>query len=139
MNIVMDTNVVVSGLITPYGSAAEIVRMVAAGDMSVCYDARILSEYRQVLARPKFKLRPEAVAHVLAQVEAGGLLITPQPLPISLLDRDDEPFLAVAIAGQAMGLITGNKRHYPYAACQNIPVVSPAEFIEFYRRFKGKG
>lgn len=55
MNIVLDTNVLVSGLLTPFGSSGEIVRMVSAGVLVLQYDSRILLEYRDVLCRPKFQ------------------------------------------------------------------------------------
>ncbi len=55
MKIVLDTNVLVSGLLTPFGPTGEIVRMVSAGELILAIDARILSEYQEVLHRPKFK------------------------------------------------------------------------------------
>lgn len=58
MLAVLDTNVVVSGLLKPYSSAGYIVRLVAEGALQVAYDARILLEYREVLARPKFGFDP---------------------------------------------------------------------------------
>lgn len=54
MKVALDTNVVVSGLLSPFGAPGEIVRMVASGALELCYDARILCEYRNVLLRPKF-------------------------------------------------------------------------------------
>jgi len=45
MKIVLDTNVLVSGLLTPFGTSGEIVRMVSAGRLNLCIDARILLEY----------------------------------------------------------------------------------------------
>lgn len=44
MKVVLDTNVVVSGLLSPFGPPGEIVRMTADGFLELCYDARILSE-----------------------------------------------------------------------------------------------
>ena len=51
MNVVLDTNVLVSGLISPFGPPADIVRLLAAGAIRVCYDACIFGEYREVLSR----------------------------------------------------------------------------------------
>ncbi len=64
MKIVLDTNVLVSGLLTPYGAAAEIVRLIASGVLSVCYDTRILLEYQEVLARPKFQFMEKFREHL---------------------------------------------------------------------------
>ncbi len=61
MKVVLDTNVVVSGLLSPFGPPGEIIRMTAGGLLELCYDARILSEYQSVLLREKF---PFDRAHV---------------------------------------------------------------------------
>lgn len=57
MRIVLDTNVLVAGLLSPFGPCGEIVRMVSSGEPALCFDARILSEVNDVLKRPK---TPEA-------------------------------------------------------------------------------
>ena len=54
MRIVLDTNVLVSGLLSPHRPPGEIVRLVSGGLVSLCLDARIVAEYRDVLARPRF-------------------------------------------------------------------------------------
>ena len=61
MKIVLDTNVLVSGLLTPFGPCGEIVRMVSAGKLILYIDARILSEYNEVLQRPKFKFNNDHI------------------------------------------------------------------------------
>lgn len=67
MRIVLDTNVLVSGLLNPYGAPGQIARMVATGEISLCFDARILGEYRDVLVRPRFGFRAEHVDALLEQ------------------------------------------------------------------------
>ena len=53
---------------------------------------------------------------------------------LNLPDRDDEPFLAVALAAQADYLVTGNLADYPAEARRGCAVVSPAEFMEIWQR-----
>ena len=48
MKVVLDTNVLVSGLLNPYGPPGRIVQLAAAGELQLCLDARILAEYREV-------------------------------------------------------------------------------------------
>lgn len=134
MNIVLDTNVLVSGLLTPFGPSGKIVRLIFSGDLMVWVDARILSEYREVLNRPKFKFDKEKIEILLDFLEQNGSLFSSRPLSNSLPDPDDEPFLEVAIAAEAQALITGNKVHYPESLLEGIVVVSPSEFIEIYRK-----
>ena len=133
MRVVLDTNVVVSGLLSPFGATGEIIRMVASGALELCYDARILSEYQNVLYRPKFPFDQTYVEDLLDQIKACGYVTTGEPLAKRLPDPDDEPFLEVAFGGEAQYLVTGNMRHYPAKKRQGIQVVSPTEFLDRIR------
>jgi putative PIN family toxin of toxin-antitoxin system len=138
MRIVLDTNVLVSGLLTPFGASAQIVRMVASGQLVICRDARILSEYEEVLRRPKFEFAETAVAALIDQIEGEGISFATAPLAKPLPDRDDEPFLEVAVAANVetpddpVPLITGNSKHFPQESRQGVQVVSPRFFVEHY-------
>jgi len=134
MKIVLDTNVLVAGLLTPFNAPGEIVRMASAGIIHLCHDARILSEYASVLRRPKFNLNPHHIDTLLEQIKAHGHLTSGVPLKKVLPDPGDEPFLETAIAGKAACLVTGNSKHYPRADCQEILVLSPADFLIFFRK-----
>ena len=133
MRIVLDTKVLVSGLLSPFGAPGQIVRMAAAGALSVCFDARIVAEYEEVLARPRFGFDPQPVRALLDYLVAHGEVTAGLPLSASLPDHDDEPFLEVAIAGRAESLVTGNVAHFPLEAPAGICVLTPAGFLEFYR------
>jgi uncharacterized protein len=132
MIIVLDTNVVVSGIIKPYGKAAAILRLVVSGLLTPAYDQRILGEYREVLNRPKFHFSEESVDNFLNQIEEEGMLVAAKPLSFSLPDPDDEPFLETALSSKAIALITGNKRHFPKKFYWKTRILSPAEFLEIF-------
>ena len=134
MKIVLDTNVLVAGLLTPFGTCGEIVRMVTSGNLTLCMDARILFEYDDILHRPCFDIEPENADAVLEYIRNTDLPCSTTPLPIELPDPDDSPFLEVAIAGKAECLVTGNLKHYPPRCRQGVPVLSPSEFIEYYKK-----
>lgn len=134
MRVVIDTNVLVAGLLSPFGRPGEVVRMIAAGSLSLLYDARIIAEYIQVLKRPKFSFSPEHIEALLDQVKAVGVIVASDPLSVRLPDEEDEAFLEVALAGRAECLITGNLKHFPSAARQGMRVLTPAEFLDFYRQ-----
>ncbi len=134
MKVVLDTNVIVSGLLSPFGPAGEIMRLAASGELELCYDARIISEYKSVLLRSKFSFLPESVEDLIDQIRFAGHLTTGRPLAKRLPDRDDEPFLEVAIGGGARYLVTGNLKHYPAEKTGGIKILSPAAFLEIYRK-----
>ncbi len=138
MKIVLDTNVFVSGLLTPFGSSGEIVRMISAGKLILQYDSRMLLEYQEVLYRPKFQFNREDIDLLFDYINKNGQIVPTSPLKKSLPDPDDEPFLEVAIGGEAECLVTGNKVHYPRQFREGIKILSPSEFINFYRKRKDR-
>jgi uncharacterized protein len=134
LNIVLDTNVLVAGLLSPFGPCGEIVRMVSSGEPALCFDARILSEYNDVLKRPRFRFEQDKIDALIDFIATRGQVIASSPLPEPLPDPDDEPFLAVAIAGRVACLVTGNRSHFPARLRQGVPLLSPREFLTHYRR-----
>ena len=113
MKIVLDTNVLVSGFISPFGPPAAILRSVLTGNLTVCFDERILAEYRDVLTRGKFRFDVRRVNEVLRVVETNGLPILADPLGLQLPDSTDAMFIEVATAANADCLVTGNLKHFP--------------------------
>ena len=138
MRIVGDTNVLVAGLLSPFGACAEIVRMISSGELTLYLDARILSEYNEVLGRPKFRFDIDRVVALLEHIEYRGQIMSASPLSHPLPDPADEPFLEIAVAGRAVCLITGNRARFPSKLCQGVPVFSPGDFLRFYRRQQEK-
>lgn len=134
MKIVLDTNVLVAGLLSPFGPCAEIMRMVSSGDLTLYFDSRILSEYHEVLRRPKFRFQIDKVIALLDYIEHHGQIVASSPLPNLLPDPDDQPFLEVAAASRAVCLVTGNHVHFPAKQCQGVKVLTPRDFLTFYRK-----
>jgi len=133
LRIVLDTNVIVSGLLSPFGPPGEIVRIVSSGTLVLCLDARLFAEYDEVLARPKFGFDPDSVAAFLDYVDFKSEVVASQPLDHRLPDLDDEPFLEVALAAGADCLVTGNLAHFPADLRAGVTVLSPAEFMTTLR------
>jgi putative PIN family toxin of toxin-antitoxin system len=134
ITLVIDTNVLVSGLLSPHSHSAQLLRLTAQGSIRLAFDERIVAEYRQVLARAKFPFRPAQIELLLAQIEEEGLRITPRPISAKLLDPDDLPFLEVAMSAQVDFLVTGNKKHYPPSVRRGIRVLAPKECLELMSR-----
>jgi len=131
MKIVLDTNVLVAGLLSPFGSPAKVLQLLLTGKVALCYDTRVLAEYREVLGRPKFGFSKDLTNAVLDYIEQTGNLTAPTPWPLELPDPDDAVFLEVAAAGGADYVVTGNVRHFPSRKRRGIEVVTPAQYIKF--------
>jgi len=132
LNIVLDTNVLVSGLLSPFGNSADILRLVLSNRLYLCVDARILTEYREVLHRPKFQFDNSRVEILIDYIHKIGVLINSTPLSNTMSDPDDVPFLEVAVSGGAEYLVTGNIGHFP-AKYGNVQIITPAELMTKYR------
>ena len=135
MKVVLDTNVLVSGLLQSLGNPGHILALVLAGAAIPCHNDLILAEYAEVLARPRFKFDSQKVREVLHKIKVDGLSTHAELRnDLGLPDPDDEPFLAVALSAPADFLITGNLIHFPSSKRRGCAVVSPAEFMEYWRK-----
>ena len=134
MKVVIDTNILVSGLLNPFGNPAEILRLLALGKVIICLDPRIIAEYFEVLNRPKFKFNKNNVAVLLKEIERLGYFTTGIPLNESLPDPDDNMFLEVASGSHAECVITGNLNHFPKKRYEDVQIFSPNDFLKYYKR-----
>ena len=133
MKVVIDTNIIVSGLLTPYGNSAEILRLIVNSKLTLSYDSRIFTEYYEVLNRPKFNFEKEKISTLLKEIELTGELALGIPLKEFLPDPDDNMFLEIALESNAECIMTGNLNHFPKDLCFSIPVFSPSLFVSYYR------
>lgn len=130
MRVVIDTNVVVSGIINPHGPPARVLDAVLARAVLVLHDDRILDEYRQVLRRPVFGFAPGHIDALLDFIEASGEHISTRDIGVVLPDPTDLPFLEVAVLGSADALVSGNLKHFkPKMGRYKVNVCSPNEFV----------
>jgi uncharacterized protein len=107
--------------------------MISSGEIRLFLDARILSEYHEVLRRPKFRFDVDKTAAILDYIENQGTIVAASPLLKPLPDADDEAFLEVALSGGADCLVTGNQAHFPQRLAQGMNIVSPREFLTAYK------
>lgn len=130
MIIVLDTNVLVSGLLKGNSKPGIIVNLVASGRIRVAFDIRIINEYQLVLLRPKFGFNQREVVALLKQIESEGMVVAPAPLDLVLPDQADKPFIEVAAAVEGSILVTGNRRHFPNDLNTLVTIMNADEFIK---------
>jgi putative PIN family toxin of toxin-antitoxin system len=126
---VIDTNVFVSALLTKHrdSATAKVVEAVLDGRITALKSPEIISEYREVLARPHFQFPEGTVTRILATVETDGIDLSAQSSPEEFSDESDRVFFEVALAGAAFDtkLVTGNLKHYPSSPI----VVTPSQMV----------
>lgn len=132
----MDTNVLVSGFLNGEGKPGKIMDLILENRFQVAYDNRILGEYEDVLARPELYIRPERARAVIAYIELSGQFIDAVLLTLDysadFQDPFDIPFAEVFLSANAHALVTGNLRHFSALLNKELPVYSPAQFLERY-------
>jgi predicted nucleic acid-binding protein len=125
--------VLVWGVLNPHGPPGRIVDALLSEAITVLYDDRILSEYREVLLRPTFGFPRSDVEVLLDFVESAGEHVSARPLSPVLPDLYDLPFLEVAASGSADALISGNIKHFkPRRGQHSVLVTTPADFVRRY-------
>ncbi len=131
---VIDTNVVISGLLSPNGPPGRLIDALLAQRLMVVVDDRILHEYREVLARAKFRFDPDRV-NTFLRIMAFQIPVSAFPVPgLKASDPDNTIFLEVAAASEGKTLVTGNTKHFPSVSRKTVRVVTPAEaWSEFAR------
>ena len=111
---VVDTNILVSALLTPAGPPGAVAQAIRHGVLQPMVCAEIIEEYVDVLHRPRLALPPRDVDELIALLgaQAQWVRITPYLPALKLPDPGDWPFIAAALAGNCP-VITGNARHFP--------------------------
>jgi putative PIN family toxin of toxin-antitoxin system len=116
MLAVVDTNVLVSGLLHADSLPAAVLRDIARGRLTPVVSIEVLDEYRRVLPRPRLKLDPSDIEELLGLLAASSewVRVPPYDVAPALPDPADWPFIACALAA-GCPVITGNARHFPGA------------------------
>jgi putative PIN family toxin of toxin-antitoxin system len=131
--VVLDTNVMVSGMLNPNGPPGKILDLMLNNQITAAYDNRILGEYEEVLARRELGIDKTRLLAVIDHIELSGKSIEPETISTAgYTDPDDGMFAEVFSTSNADALVTGNLRHYKPLLDQNASVLSPAQFLERY-------
>lgn len=128
--LVLDTNILVSAGLRADGLEAKVLELVLEDELIFLTCPGIISEYLEVLRRPKFRqfgFPPVWLDLVL--LLSHHRTENPPPWPIPGADPDDLVFLALAHAMDAT-LVTGNLKDYPAEIRRGTNVLNAREFLE---------
>jgi putative PIN family toxin of toxin-antitoxin system len=136
--IVIDTNILVSAILTPEGNPAKILKLVLEGKLNLIISPAILEETRQVFNYPKLVKLLEK--NKITPAEVGGFLnkmskiavITPGQLDVDAIPEDpaDNKIIACALEGDADFIISGDHHLTDLKIFQGIKIVDPATFLK---------
>jgi len=128
LSVVLDTNVLVSGLAYPDSVPGRIVGAWRQGRLRVVLSRFILDETARVLPRlSRNPLSSDEIRMLLDSLVFLADIVTPANLPaVGLRDPLDEPVLATLRASDAAYLITGDKDLL--AMSERYPIITPSAF-----------
>ena len=129
---VLDTNVLVSALISPGGDSARLLLALRSGAFELLVSPLLLAELRDVLGRDKFRRYvSEAEADAYVELIRSEAVVRADPRPSAeplSADPDDEYLIDLARDAQADALVTGDAHLLDLRAI--IPAMTPSEFLE---------
>ncbi len=131
---VIDTNVVVSGILTARAESptARILDAMLNGEFQFLISVELLAEYREVLLRPKISRRhglsPSEVDVILTDLAATGTVIEVET-PAGSRDKGDDHLWRILDRHAAAVLVTGDRNLFDRKTASR-KVESPREFLE---------
>jgi uncharacterized protein len=128
LRLVVDTNILVSSVLKPKGFQRTILLLALTKPARLYVSEAILTEYREVLERPEFKIRKGLRLQLHQLLKNHAWLVTPKIKLEIAKDPDDNKFLECADAARADYLISGNSRHFP-KFWKHTKIVTSREFI----------
>jgi len=105
-----------------------VLRAIRTGAITPIYSSYLLDEYREVMARDKFRVDPVTGAVMMRLFTDNDRRFEPDCADMDLPDPDDAPIYFIAMQTQDIGsyLVTGNRKHFPDVDF----VVTPREMME---------
>ncbi|MEO6278347.1 putative toxin-antitoxin system toxin component, PIN family [Roseateles sp.] len=134
MRLVLDTNLLVSGVIAS-GLPKRLLQGALSSEFEICTSEVLLSELLDVLQRPKFASRLSqaglTVQSVVEDLRRIAVIVTPAQTPrVVPTDPDDDHVVAAALAGNADLIASGDQRDLlPMGSYQGIPIVNAREAV----------
>ena len=139
MRLVLDTNVVVSGLLWN-GIPSALLDAARIGEIELFTSTRLLAELAGILTRAKFAKALAAIglpreALVLGYAELAAI-VQPAPIPLAIaVDPSDDQVLACALAASADLIVSGDKHLLALGGqYQGIPIVTPTQAVPIIDR-----
>ena len=129
MRVVFDTNIFISALTLPGGSADEALMRIIDNEDTLVISKPIIDEVLTVLAR-KFSRNAEELSRVAVNLSGMSELVTPKSKLHVFHDEADNRILECAVAGGARRIVTGDKALLRLGSFEGIAVVTLSDHLK---------
>jgi len=134
VRVIVDTNVLISGLISDSGAPAQIVDAILAGSIIPVMSAATFAELEEVLHRPRLQpyfRRAQLTPYLLlSQLEQIAQFVKPKPSKTPIRDDNDRPFLELAATRPAPDFIITGDKDFEQGRYESVPVISASVFVD---------
>ena len=137
MRLVIDTNILVSALLAPTSLPAQLIVLWRAGRFDLLTAAEQLDELMRVTRYPKIRerLAPAVAGRLVNDLRALAITVDKLSVVDASPDPDDNYLLALAAAGEADFLVTGDKRDLlGLAVYQGTKILTVRDFLTQHGR-----
>lgn len=129
--VVLDTNVLVSGILFKEGNEAKILRSADSREIEVFVSPEILKEFAEVVSRPRFQLTSQELSSATEYVLSFAKLIVPRrPVRVNIRDPEDVKFLECVRGAKAHYLVTGDKDLLAMGTFDRARILTPSRFVQ---------
>jgi putative PIN family toxin of toxin-antitoxin system len=133
LRVTADTNVVVSGLISPNGKPRELLQTARNGEINLTLSHAILEEAADVLSR-KFDWPPEDIAEARQRLSEIARIVTPAVLlEVIKEDPSDNRILECAVSAGSGYIVTGDKHLLRLGVYSGIRILKVSDFLNLER------
>lgn len=134
VNTVLDTNVLVSGLLWA-GTPRKLLEAARSQQLTLFTSQELLDELQTVLNRPKFATRLQiagtTASKLIGQYAALARIVVPAPLPTTICDDpDDDAVIACAVAANAEVIVSGDDDLLRLAKYNTIDILTAGELMQ---------
>lgn len=130
MRIILDTNVLVSGIFWS-GPPFKILELWRDKKVRLISSPEIIMEYHQVAVELAEKFQTVTIEPLLSLIVASSEIYISPELPSQVCkDPDDDKFIACAIASRADFVISGDKKLLATSGYQGVKIIKPREFLK---------
>lgn len=139
--VVLDTNVLISAIISSKGSPAKILDLWREGAFDLVFSEETLKELINVLSRPKLLritgINEDELNRLLSYLRSSSIVVdSSEDISIAIEDPNDTKFISCTVQAGAKYIVSGDHHLLDVEKFEGTAIVTPAEFLRTFASFQ---